>query len=93
MADTLCGHPRVYNQGVWFNSAKFFDIEYQVYGYAPAQATPAVANLYWQHPTENKSIRLCYMAKGGRILGFVLISFGLLLLLLIVNGFFSGLLK
>ncbi|MBK7613511.1 MAG: cytochrome c3 family protein [Vitreoscilla sp.] len=33
------------------------------------------------------------MHVGSRILGFVLISFGLLLLLLIVNGFFSGLLK
>jgi hypothetical protein len=33
------------------------------------------------------------MKIGSRVLGFVLISFGLLLLVLIVNGFFSGLVR
>ena len=74
LADTLTGNPGVYEQGIWFNSAKFFDIEYQVYGYAPPGPEKEVATLYWQHPRENKSIRLCYMEKDGRILGFVLMG-------------------
>ncbi len=74
LADTLCGDPRVYQQGIWFNSAKFFDIEYQVYGFAPAGQEKDTATLFWQHPEEDKSIRLFYAADGGRILGFVLMG-------------------
>lgn len=29
---TVCGGRTAYKPGVWFNSAKFFDIEYQAYG-------------------------------------------------------------
>jgi len=32
LAQTICNKPTPYIQGIWFNSAKFFDIEYQVYG-------------------------------------------------------------
>lgn len=74
LADTLCGNPRVYNQGIWFNSAKFFDIEYQVYGYAPAQTEKEVATIHWQRPDVDKSIRLFYGEKSGAILGFVLMG-------------------
>ena len=33
VAQTICGNKTAYNPGVWFNSAKFFDIEYQTYGW------------------------------------------------------------
>ena len=33
VAQTICGNPFEYNPGHWFNSAKFFDIEYQTYGW------------------------------------------------------------
>ncbi len=32
LAQTLCGNPTEYEPGYWFNSAKFFDVEYQTYG-------------------------------------------------------------
>ncbi|HCM77122.1 MAG TPA: FAD-dependent oxidoreductase, partial [Cytophagales bacterium] len=32
VAQTICGTPTPYEPGPWFNSAKFFDIEYQTYG-------------------------------------------------------------
>src|SRR5690606_31884774 len=32
VAQTICGSPTKYQPGPWFNSAKFFDIEYQTYG-------------------------------------------------------------
>jgi NADPH-dependent 2,4-dienoyl-CoA reductase/sulfur reductase-like enzyme len=33
VALTLTGNPTDYNPGIWFNSAKFFDLEYQTYGW------------------------------------------------------------
>ncbi|MEX2483186.1 MAG: FAD/NAD(P)-binding oxidoreductase [Brumimicrobium sp.] len=33
VAQTICDNPTDYNPGVWFNSAKFFDLEYQTYGW------------------------------------------------------------
>ncbi|MEZ4689782.1 MAG: hypothetical protein R3A12_06220 [Ignavibacteria bacterium] len=29
MAQTICGKRTAYDPGIWFNSAKFLDIEYQ----------------------------------------------------------------
>jgi NAD(P)H-nitrite reductase large subunit len=37
VAQTICDQPTKYDPGIWFNSAKFFDIEYQVYGDIPAK--------------------------------------------------------
>jgi NADPH-dependent 2,4-dienoyl-CoA reductase/sulfur reductase-like enzyme len=37
IAQTICDKPTKYNPGIWFNSAKFFDIEYQVYGDIPTK--------------------------------------------------------
>ena len=34
-AHNILGKELDYNPGIWFNSAKFFDIEYQVYGSVP----------------------------------------------------------
>ena len=36
VAHTICGQPTAYRRGIWFNSAKFFNLEYQTYGQAPA---------------------------------------------------------
>jgi len=40
VAQTLCENPRTYNPGHWFNSAKFFDIEYQTYGWVGKKRRP-----------------------------------------------------
>jgi NADPH-dependent 2,4-dienoyl-CoA reductase/sulfur reductase-like enzyme len=66
--------PVRYNPGIWFNSAKFFDIEYQVYGDVRAQLPDDQATLYWEHPGGKKSIRLNYDKASGRILGFNLMG-------------------
>jgi NAD(P)H-nitrite reductase large subunit len=74
VAQTICGQPTRYNPGIWFNSAKFFDIEYQVYGDIPAITPDHIASLYWQHPTENKSIRINYDKISGCVTGFNLMG-------------------
>ena len=33
VAQTICGTKMAYKPGHWFNAAKFFDIEYQTYGW------------------------------------------------------------
>ena len=67
-------NPQSYTPGIWFNSAKFFDIEYQVYGDIRAQLPENQASLYWEHPGGKKSIRLNYEKASGRILGFNLMG-------------------
>lgn len=60
VAQTLCGDRTPYRPGPWFNSAKFFDIEYQTYGRVhPAPEAPE-AHFYWEAPGEKKCIRIAY---------------------------------
>mgnify|MGYP000728296489 CR=1 FL=1 len=74
VAQTLCGQPKTYDPGIWFNSAKFFDIEYQTYGNVPAQLLPNQETLYWEHPNGRHSIRLNYDRHTGAIRGFNLLG-------------------
>jgi NADPH-dependent 2,4-dienoyl-CoA reductase/sulfur reductase-like enzyme len=63
-----------YFPGIWFNSAKFFDIEYQVYGDIRAQLPEDQSTLFWEHPDGKKSIRLNYDKSSGRVVGFNLMG-------------------
>jgi NADPH-dependent 2,4-dienoyl-CoA reductase/sulfur reductase-like enzyme len=74
VAKTITGYPTPYNPGIWFNSAKFFDIEYQVYGDIPAVTPDNITSLYWQHPLENKAIRINYEISTGYVTGFNLMG-------------------
>lgn len=70
----LCRGPLAYDPGVWFNSAKFFDIEYQVYGEVPVAYGNGKASLYWEHSGGKKSVRIAYEEASGRVLGFNLMG-------------------
>ena len=65
---------KAYNPGIWFNSAKFFDIEYQVYGDIRAQLPENHASIYWEHADGKKSIRINYEAASGKVVGFNLMG-------------------
>ncbi|OYU67946.1 MAG: FAD-dependent oxidoreductase [Cytophagaceae bacterium BCCC1] len=58
LAKTLAGEKTAYNPGNWFNSAKFFDIEYQTYGLAPAKLIENQEEYYWEK--ENKAVRIVF---------------------------------
>jgi NAD(P)H-nitrite reductase large subunit len=73
-AQNICGHKKAYDPGIWFNSAKFLDIEYQVYGDVPAQLPEQQATVYWEHTSGKKSIRLNYHRQTGAIAGFNLMG-------------------
>ncbi|MCB1319102.1 MAG: NAD(P)/FAD-dependent oxidoreductase, partial [Leptospiraceae bacterium] len=46
-----------YDRGVWFNSAKFFTIEYQTYGFVPPHPEHSAV---WIHPDGKHLIRLTW---------------------------------
>lgn len=55
VAKVICGEQEKYNPGVWFNSAKFFDLEYQVYGVVNSDGSDS---LYWQDRSNKRCLRL-----------------------------------
>lgn len=50
LAKTITGTKTPYNPGNWFNSAKFFDVEYQTYGWVFADLKEGEKDFYWEHP-------------------------------------------
>ncbi|MEX2565535.1 MAG: FAD/NAD(P)-binding oxidoreductase [Cyclobacteriaceae bacterium] len=58
-----------YQPGVWFNSAKFFDIEYQTYGYVPPKLPEETGSFYWAHPNGKACLRLTFEKKTEKIKG------------------------
>jgi NAD(P)H-nitrite reductase large subunit len=74
LAQTLCTKRSVYDTGIWFNSAKFFDIEYQVYGQVPAQLKDPFDSFYWENKDGNKSVRLVFDKDNLHIKGFNLMG-------------------
>jgi len=74
VAYTMSGQRTEYRRGTWFNSAKFFDIEYQTYGQVPAKLPAGEETLFWQHPKGKKSLRINYDAATGQIRGFNLLG-------------------
>lgn len=74
VARTVCGQKTAYLPRLWFNSAKFFDIEYQVYGDVPAQTPDGTTSLFWEHPGGQKSIRINFGTASGAVRGFNLMG-------------------
>jgi NAD(P)H-nitrite reductase large subunit len=71
LALTLCGKRTAYRPGYWFNSAKFFDIEYQTYGTANAQDAENERSFYWEHRNGSICFRAVYEKVGETIIGFI----------------------
>jgi NAD(P)H-nitrite reductase large subunit len=69
LAQTICGKPMEYNPGNWFNSAKFFDIEYQTYGWVFSNPTENEAQFYWEHQSGKIAIRISYDKNNRVFLG------------------------
>ena len=63
VGDVLSGESWSYDPGIWFNSAKFFDLEYQVYGQVNLGIQDE-RNLIWEHPNHRHSVRIVYTKEG-----------------------------
>lgn len=75
LAQTICGDRTNYEPGPWFNSAKFFDIEYQTYGNVPNELADNESDFYWEHQSGMKSIHLVWDKISFQFLGIN--SFGI----------------
>jgi len=75
LALSLSGNKTCYTPSHWFNSAKFFDLEYQTYGNISPTPHENEAHFLWQHPEKMLSIRLAYHPKTDQFLGIN--SFGI----------------
>ena len=71
VAHTIAGQPTPYRRGVWFNSAKFFNLEYQTYGQAPADPTAGLDSFYWEHPKLAVALRIYFKTSAPHpVVGF-----------------------
>jgi len=71
LAQTLCGNRIEYKPGHWFNSAKFFDIEYQTYGWVHgAKGKPDYEEqFHWIHKDDDKCLTVAYHRDSNQFLG------------------------
>lgn len=69
LASGLCGEKRKYNPGHWFNSAKFFDIEYQTYGWVFAENRDGEKSFYWEHSNGKICMHFVYEEATRKFLG------------------------
>jgi NADPH-dependent 2,4-dienoyl-CoA reductase/sulfur reductase-like enzyme len=73
-AYNIMGQTVAYDPGIWFNSAKFLDIEYQVYGEVPGKLPEDMSTIYWEHSDGDKAIRINYHKTEKYIRGFNLMG-------------------
>ncbi|MBT8276688.1 MAG: NAD(P)/FAD-dependent oxidoreductase [Bacteroidia bacterium] len=71
IAQTICGNRIQYNPGNWFNSAKFFDIEYQTYGWVNSneQLPDYEEHFHWIHEDDTKCLTIATHKETGKFLG------------------------
>jgi NADPH-dependent 2,4-dienoyl-CoA reductase/sulfur reductase-like enzyme len=69
LAQTICGNKMQYNPGNWFNSAKFFDIEYQTYGWIFNKPKDGETHFYWEHKNGKKAVRINYNSTTQEFIG------------------------
>ena len=69
LAQTICGTPTEYQPSHWFNSAKFFDIEYQTYGRVYPDPRKGNDHFHWMHSDQTKCITIEYNISSGQFLG------------------------
>ena len=69
VAHTICGNKLKYQPGIWFNSAKFFDIEYQTYGWVRNELQENEDKFYWEDRSGKKCIKLVFDKNDNGLLG------------------------
>ncbi len=69
VAQTICGETTSYQPGPWFNSAKFFDIEYQTYGNVWNKLRPNESEFYWEHFSGMKCVHVVWDKATNHFLG------------------------
>ena len=69
VSETITGSPREYNPGHWFNSAKFFEIEYQTYGDVRATLAEDHEEFVYRHATEDVLLHFVFEKESHKFIG------------------------
>lgn len=69
VAHSITGNKTKYQPGVWFNSAKFFDIEYHNYGTVLPTCPEGCSEFYWECHDKKKCIKVIYETNSLKVLG------------------------
>lgn len=69
LARTITKSKTTYNPGPWFNSAKFFNIEYQTYGNVPNIISNHLNSFYWEHKSGIVCLRIVFEAETQTLIG------------------------
>jgi NADH oxidase (H2O2-forming) len=83
LARTLTGEQTEYNPGIWFNSAKFFDLEYQTYGNVSSEPIDGVEEFTFSSMDGEVFLHFSFDQTTRTILGIN--TFGMRLRHLIFN--------
>ena len=75
LGQTLTGKKMKYSPGHWFNSAKFFDIEYQTYGRVWPNPGENEQHFHWEHSDGTKAITIAFNRNANKFSGIN--SFGI----------------
>lgn len=67
---TIAGRRTSYDKGVYFNSAKFFDVEYQTYGQISARPSADEISVHWRDPGKRRILRINARRGDGAVTGF-----------------------
>ncbi len=67
VGEIMAGRQKIYEPGIWYNSAKFFDLEYQTYGVVKPVASENERSFYWEHSDRKRSIRMVTDTNGAVI--------------------------
>lgn len=67
----ICGKATPYSPPVWYNSAKFFEMEYQVYGNCPAESTEDshISSSLWTNKQKKRLLRIYFDSSSEAVVG------------------------
>lgn len=69
-AANVAGEQVAYDRGIWFNSARFFDLDWHTYGHVPAALDPpdaALRQAVWVDAPRRRLVRI--VARDGAVVG------------------------
>lgn len=89
LAQTICGKSFEYNPGNWFNSAKFFDIEYQTYGWVQPKdrRKDFEAQFHWKCPSDLRCVTISFHKETQKFLGIN--TFGIRMKQEVIDGWLN----
>ncbi len=88
VAQTVTGNPTAYKPGNWFNSAKFFDIEYQTYGWVFPEIKDIESDFYWEHEKGKMCMHFVFETGSRKFIGVN--TFGIRLRHHVFDGWLNG---